>query len=92
MIAQVNGSAGEPVRIKGYAYDFGHRVSAVQFSLNGGRSWTTYETPGTNDYQNLTWTFDYVPPLPGEYELLVRSVNDRDQASPECASVHLTIA
>ena len=89
MIPQVIGHVGESIHLKGYAYDFGRAVSAVQFSLDDGANWTTYETPGTNDYQNLTWTFDYAPPEPGVYRLLVRSVNDRGEVSPEHASVEI---
>ena len=36
MIPRVCGSAGKPVRLKGTAYDFGHAISAIQFSLGEG--------------------------------------------------------
>ena len=72
-------------------YDFGHSISAIEFSLDDGQNWTRYETPGTNDYQNLTWTFDWEPKEPGEYTLLVRSVNDSGDHSPENAYVHIHV-
>ena len=92
MIPRTHGRAGEPLTITGTAYDLGRRVAAVEFSLNGGHTWTRRETPGTNDYQNLTWTFEWTPPAPGSYTLLVRSVNDRGEASPEAAYVHLHVS
>ncbi len=92
MIAPIYTAAGTTVHLKGNAYDFGHAISAIQFSLDDGENWTTYETPGTNDFQNLTWTFDWVPEQPGEYTLLVRSVNDRGDASPEAAYVHIHVS
>ena len=92
MIAPIYTSAGTTVHLKGTAYDFGHSIAAVEFSLDDGAHWTRYETPGTNDYQNLTWTFDWVPEQPGEYTLLVRSVNDRGDTSPESAYVHIHVA
>lgn len=91
MIGAVRGRVGEPVRLRGYAYDFGRTVAAVEFSLNEGRTWTRYETPGTNDYQTLTWTFDYTPEQPGTHCLLVRSVNDAGEASGQPARVELLV-
>ncbi|MCI8468713.1 MAG: molybdopterin-binding protein [Eggerthellaceae bacterium] len=91
MIPRTYGHVGVPVRFKGNAYDFGHRISAIQFSLDDGAHWTTYETPGTNDYQNLTWTFDYTPERAGFYVLRVRSVNDAGDVSPEAAFAELQV-
>lgn len=78
--------------IKGNAYDFGRAISAIQFSLDEGKNWTTYATEGTNDYQNLKWSFELTLRQPGAYKLLVRAVNDQNEASPEAASVYLDIA
>lgn len=89
MIPQIACMAGQKVSLTGYAYDFGHAISAIQFSLDEGKHWTTRETPGTNDYQNLTWRFDYTPPEPGVYRLRVRSVNDAGETSPESALVEM---
>lgn len=91
MIGRVYGHVGKAVRFKGTAYDFGHAVSAIEFSLDDGQHWTRYETPDTNDYQNLTWTFDYVPEKPGFYVLRIRSVNDVGECSPESAFVELVV-
>ncbi len=92
MIAHMNGRVGHPMRFKGSAYDFGHAIVAIQFSLDDGATWTTYETPETNDFQNVGWTFDYAPEEPGCYVLKVRSVNDEGAASPEAAFAEFTVA
>ncbi len=91
MIPRTYGHVGKTVRFQGNAYDFGHCITAIEFSLDDGAHWTTYETPDTNDYQNLTWTFDYIPPKPGLYVLRVRSVNDAGEASPESAFAELYV-
>lgn len=91
MIPRTYGHVGKPVRFKGTAYDFGHRIAAIEFSLDEGKNWTRYETPDTNDYQNLSWTFDYVPEKAGFYVLRVRSVNDEGTASPESAFAELLV-
>lgn len=91
MIPRVYGKVGEPVRFKGTAYDFGHAIAAIEFSLDDGEHWTRYDTPDTNDYQNLTWAFDYTPEKAGFYVLKVRSVNDAGDVSPESAHVELEV-
>lgn len=92
MIPRTYGHVGKTIRFKGNAYDFGHAVRAIQFSLDEGKNWTTYETPDTNDYQNVTWTFDWVPEQPGFYVLRVRSVNDAGATSPESAFAEIEVA
>lgn len=91
MIPRTYGRVGHAVWFTGKAYDFGHAIAAVQFSLDGGKHWTTYETPDTNDYQNLTWKFGYVPEKPGFYLLKVRSVNDEGKAIPREAFAELLV-
>lgn len=92
MIPRVRGHAGQSVVLKGNAYDFGHSIAAIEFSLDEGEHWTRYETRGANDYQNLTWTFSFTPEAPGMYVMRIRSVNDEGQASPESAYVELEIS
>lgn len=92
MIPRTYGRVGEPVRFKGTAYDFGHCITAVEFSLDDGEHWTRYDTPNANDYQNVTWTFDYTPEEPGFYILRVRFVNDAGEASPESAFAELEVS
>ena len=92
MIAPIYTSVGKTVQLKGTAYDFGHAISAIEFSLDEGKNWTRYDTPDTNDYQNLTWRFDWTPETAGTYRLLVRSVNDRGDHSPESAYVQIFVS
>lgn len=91
MISRIQGSVGKPVRLKGTAYDFDHAIAAIQFSLDEGGHWTEYATENANDYQNLTWEFDFTPPEPGFYKMHIRAVNDRGETSPEAAYVELDI-
>ena len=91
MIPRVHGTVGTPLKLRGNAYDFGHAIAAIQFSLDRGEHWTTYPTADTNDYQNLSWEFDYTPDQAGFFVLYVRSVNDAGEASPEAAHVELEI-
>ena len=92
MISRTYGTVGQPTQFKGKAYDFGHRVTQIQFSLDEGEHWTTYPCDNTNDYQNVTWTFTFTPQQPGLYQFLVRSVNERGDVSPEAASFEFEVS
>lgn len=91
MIPRVNSRLGETLSFSGNAYDFGHAVCAVEFSLDDGAHWTRYDMPGLNDYQNVSWQFEYTPEKPGFYVLKVRSVNDAGDVSPEVDYVEFVV-
>ncbi|MEE8716971.1 MAG: triple tyrosine motif-containing protein [Coriobacteriales bacterium] len=92
MIAGITGRVGQPLTIAGYANDYDRRICAVQFSLDDGETWTTYETPNTVPDKNLYWRFEYTPEQPGNYQLLVRSVNEDGVASPIPAAIDFTVS
>jgi hypothetical protein len=91
MIPPIRCSAGEPLVLKGYAIDCGHAITAIEFSLDGGKHWSRYETEDTNDYQRVNWSFELLPPERGHYVLQVRSMNDQGKPSPEYDSVELLV-
>lgn len=91
MIPRVCGTVGRVTRFKGKAYDFDGAIAALEFSLDDGETWTSYPTPGTNDYQTVSWVFDYVPKQAGFYFLKVRSVNSQGKKSPEADFVEFLV-
>lgn len=91
MIKRTFCRVGQTVRFTGNSYDFGDRISAMEFSMDDGNTWATYETPETNDYQTLTWSFDFTPDREGHYVLKVRSVNSEGKRSPEDDFAELTV-
>ena len=74
------GTVGTAMTFEGYAGDYDRAIAAIQFSIDGGRTWTTCD-------KLVHWQFAYTPRQPGEFRLLVRSVNDRGEASPVPDSV-----
>lgn len=66
---------GEPIEFTGYADDFAHGISAVQFTLDGGVTWSTYPTEGARAEAGVNWSFSYTPQRPGTYLLRARSVD-----------------
>lgn len=91
MIPRLHAVAGVPFRLEGTAYDFGRAICSVQFSLDGGENWTAYPTAGADEVRNLSWSFEMTLEEAGSYELLVRSVNDRGEESPEPAHVFVDV-
>lgn len=73
--------AGEPIEFDGYVDDFERNVSAMQFSLDGGATWTTYPTSGAVIDKGVNWRFVYRPERSGRYLLKVRAVDGAGAAS-----------
>jgi hypothetical protein len=87
-----------PVALKGIAYGGDRGVSRVEISVEGGTSWreAKLEYPGTRPSWAL-WTYDWEPPGPGEYQLVVRATDgcgtaqtgdDGDTRPAEAAGYH----
>ena len=90
--AEYVGRVGEPMEFTGWAHDFDKRIIAVEFSLDNGANWTTYDVSDSTDDLWVHWTFSYTPERPGFYRLLVRSVNDAGAASPLADVAEFTAA
>lgn len=73
--------------LRGYAQDFEHAITAVEFSANDGATWTPYPVEGADALSNVNWSLDFTPPEPGLYRLLVRAVRADATCSPEPAVV-----
>lgn len=65
MIAPMQVSVGKPVTFSGYAEDYGKQIVSVQFSLDNGANWTTYDVSDSTDDLWVHWTFSYTPERPG---------------------------
>ena len=69
MIAPMQVSVGKPVTFSGYAEDYGKQIVSVQFSLDNGANWTTYDVSDSTDDLWVHWTFSYTPERPGFYRV-----------------------
>jgi len=67
---------GEDVLFEGYADDFEGHVAGVQFSLDNGLTWTTYETSGAQEDRGVRWSFVYRPQQAGRYLLRARALTE----------------
>ena len=77
---------GRPISFSGYVDDFDQGVSAIQFSLDDGATWTSYDTDGAVIDKGVNWHFDYTPTRPGRYVLKARAVDGAGNASALVAS------
>lgn len=80
-----DGRVGFPLKIEGWADDFDKAISGVEFSVDGGASWSFYETPQSVPGKITTWSFSWTPSEPGDVAMMVRAVNEDGVHSPVAA-------
>ena len=85
MIAPPTCKLGDTLVFEGYADDYGEHIAAVEFSLDGGTSWTAFDTGHSAPDLMVRWTYSYEPTKSGRYQLKVRSVSDDGRRSPQAA-------
>ena len=85
-------NVGDQISFQGYADDCGTAVTAVEFSLDGGKTWTAYDTASSNTEDWIYWNFDYVAQNAGTYKLDVRARTEDGTISPLASSVVFTVA
>jgi DMSO/TMAO reductase YedYZ molybdopterin-dependent catalytic subunit len=69
-------SAGQPITVKGVAFDSGYGIAEVQLSTDGGTTWRRAQLgPDLGRYSFREWSATWAPPSPGNYRLMVRAFN-----------------
>jgi len=79
-------AAGQPLTLRGIAFDGGEGITDVMVSTDGGETWR--EARLGKDYGNYSfreWTFPFTAPTPGQYALKVRATNRIGQSQPLAA-------
>ena len=82
---------GDMIGFEGYADDFNTEITAVEFSMDGGETWTRCATENTTARLWVYWHFDYQAEAAGTYKLDVRAVAADGTVSPLAASVVFTV-
>ena len=65
---------GDMVFFEGYADDCGVKVASVEFSMDGGETWTSFDASSSNAEDWVYWHFDYVAETAGTFKLDVLSL------------------
>jgi len=76
-------STGKPYEFTGYAAAWDQQIAAVEFSMDGGVTWTHFDTPGAGKDRWTCWHFTYTPEVDSAYVLSVRSVTTDGMITPE---------
>lgn len=92
MIAPQELAVGQTITLQGYADDFDKRIVAMQFSFDGGATWSTRDVSDTTADLWVHWTYAFAPECAGSYRLSVRSVNEDGCPSPASAVVDILVA
>ncbi|MGV8083304.1 MAG: molybdopterin-dependent oxidoreductase [Coriobacteriia bacterium] len=53
--------AGKPYTFEGYADGWTMQVAGVEFSMDGGSTWSRYDTPNTDSDRWVCWRFSWTP-------------------------------
>ena len=84
-------AVGDQINVEGYADDCGKAIKAIEFSMDGGETFTTCETAGATGDAWVYWHFGYTAEAAGTYKLDVRAVAEDGTVSPLASSVVFTV-
>lgn len=70
--------AGEPYTFEGYADGWYDQVTAVEFSMDQGATWTRFDVPDSDVNRWVRWSFTWTPPADTDaaYVLQMRTVTN----------------
>ena len=76
-------TAGQPLTVRGIAFDGGYGIREILFSEDDGKSWRTAELgKDLGKYSFREWTIPFTPPRAGAYALKVKATNRIGQSQP----------
>ncbi|WP_417143407.1 molybdopterin-dependent oxidoreductase [Raoultibacter massiliensis] len=78
---------GQPFTFEGYVDAYDEKIASMEFSMDGGETWTKYELGDTDRNKMVWWSFTYTPELEGAYCLTVRATTESGAESFETQTV-----
>jgi sulfite dehydrogenase len=74
---------GHRTKVKGVAFDGGDGIKMVEFSSDGGASWTKATLgPDLGKYGFRAWTIRFAAAADGDYDLKVRATSNSGETQP----------
>lgn len=67
--------ANEPHTFEGYAHAYQLGIANVEISMDGGETWTTFDTAESTDGKWVYWYFTWQPEETGAYVISVRTTS-----------------
>ena len=84
--------AGDEITFEGVADDLGSPIAAIEFSFDGGRTWTACDTDGATADKWVNWQFTTSFDEAGDYRMTVRAKTADDVVSPLAATLEFHVA
>ena len=84
-------TVGDQIEFEGYADDFNKTIAAIEYSMDGGETWSSFATRDTDPNKWVYWHFAYTTEAPGTYKLDVRARTEDGTVSPLASSVIFTV-
>ncbi|WP_102378566.1 molybdopterin-dependent oxidoreductase [Raoultibacter timonensis] len=78
---------GQPFTFEGYVDAYDEKIASMEFSMDGGATWTKYDLGDTDRNKMVWWSFTYTPELEGAYCLTVRATTESGAESFETQTV-----
>lgn len=76
--------AGEPVDVRGMAWDAGYGIQRIEYSTDGGRQWRAAQLgQDSGRFAFRPWSFRFASSTPGTHTVLVRASNKVGQTQAE---------
>lgn len=67
---------GVPFTFEGYADAYDEAVTSIEFSMDKGKTWTSFDLGQTDPRQWVYWHFTWTPETDGSYVLMVRATTE----------------
>ncbi|MDO4549404.1 MAG: molybdopterin-dependent oxidoreductase [Clostridia bacterium] len=83
---------GSHITFEGYADDCGDPIAAVEFSMDGGQTWNTCETPGATADRWVYWRFATTIGEEGVYQITARARTASGNVSPLAATATFEVS
>lgn len=84
-------AVGDLIIFEGYADDCGIAIEALEFSMDGGATWTECKTDGAASDRWVCWSFAFEAEQAGTFKLDVRARNAEGLITPLSSSMVFTV-
>ena len=88
--AGVEFPAGSQITFEGYADAFDEKIVSVEFSMDGGATWTKYDLGETDQKKWVYWNWTWTPETDGSYVLMARATSESGLVSSTIHQVMVT--
>lgn len=79
--------SGKPFDFHGYVDAYNEHISQMEFSFDGGETWTAFDLADTDPNRVVWWHLQWTPPEQGAYRLTVRATTAEGSESKQTHTV-----